>query len=101
MRLTYHGTLAAHFDSLDPREPYVPQGFERDGFIHCTDGARSLADVLSEFYGESEGDWLALYIDSELVEAPVKYEDPERVLSLSVPPTAVRLRACSSASVLC
>ena len=79
MRLTYHGTLAAHFDSLDPREPYVPQDFERDGFIHCTDGERRLADVLSEFYAESEGDWLALYIDSELVEAPVKYEDSERV----------------------
>jgi uncharacterized protein (DUF952 family) len=79
VRLTYHGTPAAYFDSLDPREPYVPQDFERDGFIHCTDGERRLADVLSEFCAESVGDWLVLYIDSELVEAPVKYEDSARV----------------------
>ncbi|MEO8456217.1 MAG: DUF952 domain-containing protein [Chloroflexota bacterium] len=79
MRLTYHGTSAAHYDSLDPGEPYLPADFVRDGFIHCTDGDRRLADTLTNYYAESEGEWLVLYLDLDLVTVEVKYEDPERV----------------------
>ena len=79
MQLTFHGTPAAYFDSADPTEPYVPADFERDGFIHCTDGERRLADTLSAYYSKSHDDWLVLYIDKDRVEAPIKYADPERV----------------------
>ena len=79
MRLTYHGTPAEYFERLDPAEPYVPTDFERDGFIHCTDGERRLADVLSEFYAESQGEWLVLYIDLDRVTAPVRYDDADEV----------------------
>ncbi len=75
MRLTYHGTPAAHFDSIDASQPYLPADFERDGFIHCTDGERRLSDVLSEFYADSEGDWVVLYIDLDQVTSEVRYED--------------------------
>lgn len=79
MQLTFHGTPAAHFDSLDQSKPYVPADFARDGFIHCTDGERRLADTLSAYHSDSPGDWLVLYINKEHVEAPIKYEDPQRV----------------------
>lgn len=79
MQLTFHGTPAAYFDSLAAAEPYVPADFERDGFIHCTDGERRLADTLSAYYGDSPGDWLVLYIDKDRVQSPIKYEDPEHV----------------------
>lgn len=79
MRLTYHGTPAAYYDSLDHSQPYVPADFERDGFIHCTDGQRRLAETLSRYYADVPGEWLVLYVDLDLVTAEVKYDDPERV----------------------
>jgi uncharacterized protein (DUF952 family) len=79
VRLTHHGSPKAYFDSQDPAEPYVPADFERDGFIHCTDGERRLSDTLSEYYSTSKDEWLVLYIDLDLVRSPVKYEDPEQV----------------------
>ena len=79
MQLTFHGTPAAYFDSLDPTAPYVPADFERDGFIHCTDGERRLADTLSMYYSDSPGEWLVLYIDKDRVTSPIEYEDPEHV----------------------
>lgn len=78
MHLTYHGTPAAYFDSLDQFKPYVPADFRRDGFIHCTDGELRLADTLSTYYADSRGDWLVLYIDKDRVTAEIQYEDPER-----------------------
>jgi uncharacterized protein (DUF952 family) len=79
VRLTYHGTPAEYFDGLAQDEPYLPADFGRDGFIHCTNGERRLADVLSEFYRETAGEWLVLYIDLDLVTAPVRYDDPDEV----------------------
>jgi len=79
VQITFHGTPAAYFDTLDPAAPYVPTDFESDGFIHCTDGERRLADTLSAYYSDSPGDLLVLYIDKDRVDAPIKYEDHERV----------------------
>jgi uncharacterized protein (DUF952 family) len=79
MRITFHGTLASHFELLDPNGPYVPADFDRDGFIHCTDGEQRLADTLSAYYADSVGGWLVIYIDLDRVASEVRYEDPERV----------------------
>lgn len=75
MDITFHGTPAAHFDSLDPGQAYVPANFERDGFIHCTDGERRLADTLTAYYSDSPGDWLVLHIDKERVRPEIRYEE--------------------------
>jgi len=77
--ITFHGTPAAHFDSLDPNESYVPVDFEREAFIHCTDGERRLADTLTAYHSDSLGDWLVLYIDKERVIPQIEYEGAERV----------------------
>jgi uncharacterized protein (DUF952 family) len=77
--ITFHGTPVEYFDLLDPDEPYEPRDFAREGFIHCTDGERRLADTLTAYYSDSPGDWLVLYIDKERVQAEIRYEDPERV----------------------
>lgn len=79
MDITYHGTPVEYFDRLDPDEPYIPPGFARDGFIHCTDGAERLAETLTRYYGNSPEDWLVLYIEKSLVTAEIRYEDPGRV----------------------
>jgi uncharacterized protein (DUF952 family) len=79
VNITYHGCPTDYFDLLDPDAPYVPPGFEGDGFIHCTDGEQRLSDTLSAHYADEPGDWLVLYIDKDRVQPPIKYEDPERV----------------------
>ena len=79
MRLTYHGTPKEYFDGLDEDAPYVPLEFEREGFIHCTDGREAVSIVLTTYYRDRTGPWVMLYVDLDRVSAPVKYEDPAEV----------------------
>lgn len=79
MNITYHGTPKTYWESLDPSQPYVPQDFEREGFIHCTDGREAISIVLTLHYREAPGDWLVLYIDKDRITAPVRYDDPAQV----------------------
>ncbi|RLC59619.1 MAG: DUF952 domain-containing protein [Chloroflexi bacterium] len=74
--ITYHGVPKPYWDALSAAEPYVPPGFEREGFIHCTDGREAISIVLTQHYKEDAGDWLVLSIDKDRIAAPVKYEDP-------------------------
>ncbi|MFZ5824571.1 MAG: DUF952 domain-containing protein [Bacillota bacterium] len=76
MRLTYHGTPKAWFERFGPLEPYIPEPFAKDGFIHCTDGREAVSIILSLLYRKEPGEWVVLYIDQDRVEAPIKYEDP-------------------------
>lgn len=79
MRLTYHATPKAHFDALDPTEPYLPADYETDGFIHCTDGAEALSIVLTTYYKDEPGDWVVLYLDADRITSPVHYDDPAQI----------------------
>ncbi|WP_374711780.1 DUF952 domain-containing protein [Symbiobacterium terraclitae] len=76
VRITYHGTPRAWYERLDPAQPYVPADFEREGFIHCTDGREAVSIILTLLYRDDPGEWVVLYIDKEKVQAPIKYEDP-------------------------
>ncbi len=73
--ITYHGVPEAYWHSLDAARPYIPPDFERDGFIHCTDGREAISATLTRYYKEEAGDWLVLSIDKNRIAAPVKYED--------------------------
>jgi uncharacterized protein (DUF952 family) len=77
--LTFHGTPRDYFESTDASRPYTPAAFDADGFIHCTDGERLFLDTLSAYYGSEPGDWIALVIETDRVDAPVRYDDTERV----------------------
>ena len=74
--ITFHGVPEPYWSALDPAEPYVPPDFERDGFIHCTDGREAMSITLTQYYKENADDWLVLSIDKGRITAPVKYEDP-------------------------
>lgn len=76
MRLTYHGTPKAYYESLDPTRPYVPPDFAKEGFIHCTDGREAVSIILTLIYRAAPGPWVVLYINKDRVEPPIKYEDP-------------------------
>lgn len=71
-----HLALADDFQALAPDEPYLPPGFQQDGFIHCTQGGDVLLRVANAFYRNVAGEFLVLIIDADKVGAPVKYEPP-------------------------
>jgi uncharacterized protein (DUF952 family) len=78
-RYTLHYTPVDYFDALDPTKDYTPPNYEREGFIHCTDGAENLARVGNVHYRDDPRDFYVLTIDKERVKSPVKYEDAGRI----------------------
>jgi len=79
LRLTYHATTKAHFESLHPTKPYLPPDFDADGFIHCTDGAEAPSIVLTTYYKDEPGDWVVAYVDADRITSPVRYDDRAEV----------------------
>ena len=57
---------------------YLPDGFSREGFIHCTHGHDVAIEVGNRYYRDDARPYLVLEIDLERVVAPVVYEDDER-----------------------
>ncbi len=54
---------------------YHPEGFNKDGFIHCSELDQVL-DVADTFYS-GRRDLVLLEIDAQLVDFPIKYESAE------------------------
>ena len=71
-----HLVPADYFRAQPKGQPYVPEGFAREGFIHCTREADVLLDIANALYRDAPGDFLTLVIDAERVTAPVKFEPP-------------------------
>jgi uncharacterized protein (DUF952 family) len=73
---TYH--LVPSLEWSDGDAPYVPTAFDRDGFVHCTDGAAEVAATANRYYADAD-DLLVLTIDRARLQALVRYEDPRQV----------------------
>jgi uncharacterized protein (DUF952 family) len=58
---------------------YVPEAYDKDGFIHCTDGDEHLLSVANLFYKADTRDFVVLTIAVNRLTAEVKYEDPGRI----------------------
>jgi uncharacterized protein (DUF952 family) len=78
-KLAYHGTPKKYFEGLDPGRPYVPGDFEKDGFIHTTEGREAVSITLTRYYKSSAEPWVVLFIDQERVTSPIRYDDPAEV----------------------
>jgi uncharacterized protein (DUF952 family) len=76
---TFHLVAAAYYRDCDSSAPYTPEPFDREGFIHCTDGAQNVADVANAYYKEDRRMYVALVIDTSRVTAEIRYEDPARI----------------------
>lgn len=76
--LTYHLVAEPYYRSQEPDKPYVPEDFERDGFIHCTDGVEALVRVGNRYYRGDPRPYLILTIDKGRVAPEVRYEDAVR-----------------------
>jgi uncharacterized protein (DUF952 family) len=66
-------------DAKAPDQPYLPDRFPLDGFIHCTAGDDALLQVANAIYKSVSGDFLVLGIDESKVKAPIKWEPPSSI----------------------
>lgn len=79
MSITYHLALEDEWTAAAGDETYAPAAFEREGFIHCTDGADELIATANRYYRNHPGPFVVLEIDLTRVDAPVRYEDDRRM----------------------
>lgn len=62
------------------RQPtYVPEAFESDGFIHCTDGDENMLKVANLFYQSDPRDFVVLTLSVDAISPKVIYEDPGEI----------------------
>ena len=62
------------WESKPVDQPYLPDTFSKDGFMHCTQGDALMLQVANRFYKDVPGDFLALDIDEHKVTAQIKWE---------------------------
>jgi uncharacterized protein (DUF952 family) len=77
--ITFHLVPRDEWEATDVEAAYVPSGFERDGFVHCTDGADELAATANRYFSDFTGELLVLVLDRAQLSAPVRYADPRQV----------------------
>ena len=75
----YHLVAAEYYRDTDRTQPYTPEPFADEGFIHCTDGIANVVSVANRYYKDDQRMYVALAVDPAKVEAEIKYEDPERI----------------------
>ena len=71
-----HLVPKAEWEAVPAGKPYLPAAYAKDGFIHCTDDARTLLKIANQFYKGVPGDVLLLTIDETALTSPVKWEAP-------------------------
>jgi uncharacterized protein (DUF952 family) len=80
-----HPPITFHLTPLDVwlaqagSPQYLPEAFERDGFIHCTDAAEELMAVGNRYYQADRRDYVALSIARDRISSPVRHEDVGRI----------------------
>jgi uncharacterized protein (DUF952 family) len=58
---------------------YVPEAFAADGFVHCTDGEQAVIDTANRYYQCDPRPYVVLSINTDVLTAPVRYEDSGRI----------------------
>jgi uncharacterized protein (DUF952 family) len=68
----YHVTTSKAWEAAQANQCYMPQDFEKDGFIHCSI-ERQIEGVLERFYQGQTG-LVKLKIEKAKVQRPVLFE---------------------------
>jgi uncharacterized protein (DUF952 family) len=77
--VTFHLVRAEYWRTAEAAQPYVPEMFATEGFIHCTDGVDNLVDVANRYYAADLRMYVALVIDKARVAPEIRYEDPDAI----------------------
>jgi uncharacterized protein (DUF952 family) len=73
---TYHLVPAAVWQVTDPAADYLPEAFPQDAFIHTTHDPAELTGVGNRYYRNDPRPYVVLHIETALVRAPIRIEDP-------------------------
>jgi uncharacterized protein (DUF952 family) len=79
MTRTFHLAPRQVWETQQSGATYTPEQFPVEGFIHCTDGEASVIAVGNRYYRADPREMVCLSIDCDLVQAPIRYEDAERI----------------------
>lgn len=72
----YHLVPASYYHAQAQDQPYLPDTFAQEGFIHCTAGLETLINIANLYFSNLSDDLLALKIDPDLLISPLKFELP-------------------------
>ncbi len=72
----YHLVTHSYYHVQPDNQPYQPETFAQDGFIHCTAGVEMLVEIANTYYSTLSEPLLVLEIDPQQLTAPLKCEPP-------------------------
>ena len=78
-RTTLHLTPREIWEQQAGNVEYVPEAYETDGFIHCTDGDDNLLHVANLYYRLDPREFVVLTLAVERITSDVKYEDSDQI----------------------
>ena len=73
---TLHLVPAPIWEAHQGAETYLPEHFDQDGFIHCTDGDAQLLGGANLFYQADPRPYVVLTLAVDQLTSPVRYDDP-------------------------
>ena len=77
--VTYHLVPEPVWAERGEAREYVPEAYDADGFIHCTNGLDELVKVGNMFYMGDDRAHVVLALDINKIESEVRYDDPDRI----------------------
>ena len=78
-RTTYHLTPLEVWERQSHAAEYFPEFYERDGFVHCTDGEAAVLESGNRHCVNDPRPYCLLTIALDRLACPVKYEDPGHI----------------------
>ena len=77
--ITLHLCPVPVWESQRSNDSYLPEAYNADGFVHCTDGEDRVIWVANHFYTADTREFVVLSVDLDANGEPWKFEDPDKV----------------------
>ena len=77
--IAYHLVPVPVWEACGAAATYVPEAYEKDGFIHTTNGLDPLLEVANLFYTGDGRPFMVLVLDTSKLASELRYDDDGRV----------------------
>jgi len=77
--ITYHLVPESVWDAQRSNDCYTPEAYEKDGFIHCTNGIDQLVQVANLFYVSDPRTFRVLILDVATIRSGLRYDDDKQL----------------------
>ena len=77
--VAYHLVPAPVWEARGDAATYLPEAWEKDGFIHTTNGLDPLLEVANMFYTGDARRYMVLVLDTTRLTSELRYDDEARV----------------------